>query len=165
MSVQAYIKDNPAALCALLQELVRIPTVNPPGENYAEIVGLLEAKCQALGMQTQIAEVPTERAEQVIPNAESHPRSNLIARWDVGAEKTVHFNAHYDVVPVAGEWRFNDPFSGEIDGEWLYGRGSDDMKTLSLHSYLQFRLSKRPTSNHSSISNALSPVMKRPAGS
>ena len=112
----------------MLQELVRTPTVNPPGENYAEIVGLLEAKCQALGMQTQIAEVPTDRAEQVISNAATHPRLNLIARWDVGAEKTVHFNAHYDVVPVAGDWRFNNPFSGEIDGEWLYGRGADDMK-------------------------------------
>ena len=128
MSVQAYIKDNQAALCALLQELVRIPTVNPPGENYAEMVGLLAAKCKALGMRTQIAKVPKRRADQVIANAESHQRLNLIARWDVGAEKTVHFNAHYDVVPVAGHWRFGDPFSGEIDGEWLYGRGADDMK-------------------------------------
>lgn len=128
MSVQDYIKDNQDTLCALLQELVRIPTVNPPGDNYAEIVGLLEAKCQALGMQTRVVAVPSERAGQVIPNAESHPRLNLIARWDVGAEKTVHFNAHYDVVPVAGTWRFDDPFSGEIEGEWLYGRGADDMK-------------------------------------
>ena len=128
MSVQTYIKDNQTELCELLQELVRIPTVNPPGENYAEIVGLLETKCKALGMQTRIAKVPKRRAEQVIPNADSHPRLNLIARWDVGAEKTVHFNAHYDVVPVAGDWRFDDPFSGEIDGEWLYGRGADDMK-------------------------------------
>ena len=53
-------------------------------------------------MQTRIAKVPKRRAEQVISNADSHPRLNLIARWDVGAEKTVHFNAHYDVVPVAG---------------------------------------------------------------
>ncbi len=128
MSIQTYIKDNQTALCALLQELVRIPTLNPPGENYAEIAGLLEAKCQALGMVTQIAEVPTARAAQVISNAATHPRLNLIARWDVGAEKTVHFNAHYDVVPVAGTWRFNNPFSGEIEGEWLYGRGADDMK-------------------------------------
>ena len=75
MSVQTYIKDNQAALCALLQELVRIPTVNPPGENYTEIVGLLAAKCQALGMDTQIAEVPTERAAQVISNASTHPRT------------------------------------------------------------------------------------------
>ncbi len=128
MSVQTYIRDNQAALCTLLQELVRIPTLNPPGENYAEIVGLLEAKCQALDMQTQIAEVPTERAAQVISNATTHPRTNLIARWDTGAEKTVHFNAHYDVVPAAGNWRFDNPFSGEIDSEWLYGRGADDMK-------------------------------------
>ena len=91
MSVQTYIKDNQTALCAMLQELVRIPTVNPPGENYAEIVGLLDTKCQALGMQTQIAEVPTPRAEQVISNAVTHPRLNLIARWDVGAEKNRAF--------------------------------------------------------------------------
>ncbi len=127
MSVQTYIKDNRNALCALLQELVRIPTVNPPGENYAEIVGLLEAKCNALDMKTKIVKVPKLRAQQVISNAGSHPRLNLIARWNVGAEKTVHFNAHYDVVPVTEGWRFN-PFGGEINGEWLYGRGADDMK-------------------------------------
>ena len=128
MSIHTYIKDNQASLCGLLQELVRIPTVNPPGENYAEIVELLEAKCKTLGMKTKVVKVPKRRAEQVISNASSHPRLNLMARWDVGAEKTVHFNAHYDVVPVAGEWRFNDPFSGKIEGEWLYGRGADDMK-------------------------------------
>ena len=128
MSIHTYIKDNQVSLCGLLQELVRIPTVNPPGENYAEIVELLEAKCKTLGMKTKVVKVPKRQAEQVISNASSHPRLNLIARWDVGAEKTVHFNAHYDVVPVAGEWRFNNPFSGKIEGEWLYGRGADDMK-------------------------------------
>ena len=127
MSIQTYIKDNQNALCALLQELVRIPTVNPPGENYAEIVGLLEAKCNALDMKTKIVNVPKRRADRVISNAASHPRVNLIARWDVGAEKTVHFNAHYDVVPVTEGWRFN-PFGGDIDEAWLYGRGADDMK-------------------------------------
>ena len=128
MSVQNYIKDNQSSLCELLQELVRIPTVNPPGENYAEIVELLEGKCQSLGMKTRVVKVTKRRADEVISNAATHPRLNLIARWDVGAEKTVHFNAHYDVVPVAGKWRYNDPFSGKIDGDWLYGRGSDDMK-------------------------------------
>ncbi len=128
MSVQNYIKDNQAALCKLLQELVKIPTVNPPGENYTKIVELLEEKCKTLGMNTKVVKVTKRRAEQVISNVSTHPRLNLLARWDVGAEKTVHFNAHFDVVPVSGEWRFDDPFSGKIDGEWLYGRGSDDMK-------------------------------------
>lgn len=128
MSVRKYIKDNQTKLCRLLQELVRIPTVNPPGENYTEIVELLEAKCSDLGMKTKVVKVPQRRVEQIIPNATDYPRLNLIARWDVGAEKTVHFNSHYDVVPVAGDWRFNNPFSGKIEGDWLYGRGSDDMK-------------------------------------
>jgi succinyl-diaminopimelate desuccinylase len=91
MSIHTYIKDNQVSLCGLLQELVRIPTVNPPGENYAEIVELLEAKCKTLGMKTKVVKVPKRRAEQVISNASSHPRLNLIARWDVGAEKNSAF--------------------------------------------------------------------------
>ena len=37
------------------------------------------------------------------------------------------FDAHMDVVPVAGEWKM-DPFGGEIVDGRLYGRGSTDMK-------------------------------------
>jgi putative selenium metabolism hydrolase len=37
------------------------------------------------------------------------------------------FDAHMDVVPVAGEWHM-DPFGGEIVDGRLYGRGSTDMK-------------------------------------
>jgi putative selenium metabolism hydrolase len=37
------------------------------------------------------------------------------------------FDAHMDVVPVAGEWQM-DPFGGEVVDGRLYGRGSTDMK-------------------------------------
>ena len=123
----AYIEQNKKALCASLQELVRIPTVNPPGDNYAEIVDLLDERCRELGMQTRIVPVPEAEAIRVVPHADAYPRMNLIARWDLGAEKTVHFNAHFDVVPVSGKWRAH-PFDPQIKGDWLYGRGSDDMK-------------------------------------
>ena len=122
-----YIEKGKAKLCDSLKELVRIPTVNPPGTNYAEIVQLLQERCETLGMSTKIVPVPQAEAQSVVPHADDYPRMNLIARWDVGAEKTVHFNAHYDVVPVSGDWRF-DPFKPEIVGDWLYGRGADDMK-------------------------------------
>jgi succinyl-diaminopimelate desuccinylase len=125
--IHTYIEKGRDALCASLQELVRIPTVNPPGTHYAEIVDLLEMRCQGLGLQTQILRVPQSEAQAIVPHADDHPRLNLIARWDVGAAKTVHFNAHYDVVPVSGKWRM-DAFHPHIDGDWLYGRGSDDMK-------------------------------------
>lgn len=126
-NIYTYIERGRDALCASLQELVRISTVNPPGTNYAEIVEVLGERCKSLGMQTQVVRVPQHEAQAVVPHADSYPRLNLIARWDVGAEKTVHFNAHYDVVPVSGDWKI-DAFQPQIDGDWLYGRGSDDMK-------------------------------------
>ena len=122
-----YIKQGRDPLCESLKELVSIPTVNPPGTHYTEIVEVLQARCKALGMQTEMVQVPQAEAQTVVPHAENYPRLNLIARWDVGAEKTVHFNAHYDVVPVSGNWR-RPPFQPEVVGDWLYGRGSDDMK-------------------------------------
>lgn len=121
------IEKSAASICRSLKELVSIPTVNPPGTNYTEIVFVLQARCEALGMQTQIVHVPQAEAQTVVPHADTYPRLNLIARWDVGAEKTVHFNAHYDVVPVAGHWR-TDAFHPQVSGDWLYGRGSADMK-------------------------------------
>ncbi|WGW05140.1 succinyl-diaminopimelate desuccinylase [Tropicibacter oceani] len=57
--------------------------------------------------------------------------SNLFARWgDKGAAKTFGFNGHTDVVPIGNpeDWTF-DPFGAEIDGGFLYGRGSTDMKS------------------------------------
>ncbi len=36
--------------------------------------------------------------------------------------------AHFDVVPVEGNWTF-EPFSGEIDDSFIYGRGTLDTKS------------------------------------
>lgn len=122
-----YIDRNVPRLCQRLQALIRIPTVNPPGTNYAEIVGLLEGWCRELDLGTEIHRVPTEEAQMHLPHAIEYPRMNLIAKWNTGAEKTVHFNSHFDVVPTSDGWS-QDPFDPQIDGDWLYGRGSDDMK-------------------------------------
>ena len=50
-------------------------------------------------MQTRIVPVPEAEAVKVVPHADVYPRMNLIAKWNLGAEKTIHFNAHFDVVP------------------------------------------------------------------
>ena len=125
--VCSYIDQNKDTLCSLLKELVKVPTVNLPGTHYEDMVGFLEERCQTMGMQTQVVRVPEGEAQKVVPDSGKYPRLNLIARWDVGAKKTVHFNGHYDVVPPSGKWR-TDPFDPQIQGDWLYGRGSDDMK-------------------------------------
>jgi len=110
-----------------VQELVRVPTANPPGENYAECVALLEEKLKAIGLKTRVVRVPKSVVKEVAPEFVDYPRYNLIARWDVGARETVHFNGHYDVVPASGKWRFG-PFEPKTDNGWLYGRGACDMK-------------------------------------
>ena len=122
-----FIERNQAQVVSRLQEIVRIPTTNPPGSNYEEMVRWLGRCCSELGMKVALHRVPDRivEAEGVDP---SHPRLNLLARWDVGASQTAHFNAHYDVVPAAGRWRHGGPFSAVVSGEWLYGRGSGDMK-------------------------------------
>jgi succinyl-diaminopimelate desuccinylase len=122
-----YIHGRSHELTELLRELVAVPTVNPPGRDYAQMVDLIADKCAGLSMSTEVLEVPTAEALRIVPHADEYPRLNLIARWDVGAERTVHFNSHYDVVPVSQGWS-RDPFDPTVQGQWLYGRGADDMK-------------------------------------
>lgn len=122
-----YIERNERRLVQLLQEMVRVPTVNPPGRNYAQMVALLKSECEGRGLVAKIHEVPSAKVQKVVGTVD-FPRYNLLARWDVGAQRTVHFNAHYDVVPVAGQWKFASAFEPGISAGSLYGRGSGDMK-------------------------------------
>jgi succinyl-diaminopimelate desuccinylase len=122
-----YLEKHERKLVRSLQEMVRVPTVNPPGERYREMVDLLQGRCRELGMKGKVYRVPDERVEKVVGSTD-FPRYNLVARWDVGAKKTVHFNGHFDVVPAAGKWRYGDPFRPEVNHGMLYGRGSGDMK-------------------------------------
>jgi len=57
--------------------------------------------------------------------------ANLFARWGAkGANRSLGFNGHTDVVPVgdAAAWT-HDPFGGEILEGVLWGRGATDMKS------------------------------------
>ncbi len=129
-SAASYLDSCASQLTALLGELVRCDTTNPPGRNYDTMTRLLVAKLQEAGLSAKRLSVPraTQRAA-LPPDQWEFPRSNVLGRWKVrGAKRTVHFNAHYDVVPVSGKWRHGDPFSGAVDGSWIYGRGTADMK-------------------------------------
>jgi acetylornithine deacetylase len=58
-------------------------------------------------------------------------RLNLVARWGESSKSpaALLLNGHIDVVPEGERERWSsDPYSGEIRGETLYGRGSCDMK-------------------------------------
>ena len=110
-------------LVKLTRELVSIPTVNPPGNNYLEICKYLETRLKKAGFSTQLL-----RAEGAIGDSERYPRWNILAHFDgMSGGECIHFNSHVDVVQVGNDWTRN-PFDGSIEGDKIYGRGTCDMK-------------------------------------
>lgn len=130
MTPAAYIDRHASRLLGSLRRFVRIATVNPPGERYDEMTACLARELARLGMEARRFPVPAPLIRRSLPPAlRAHPRFNVLGRLAVpGARKTLHFNAHYDVVPVSGRWRHGSPFSGAVEGRWIYGRGTADMK-------------------------------------
>ena len=121
-ALRAAVAEDRDRLVALLQRLVRIPSVNPkfvqdPAQNReAEVQDVIEAELGALGFAT----------------ARSFPlpgRPNLIGTWPGGQARSLALCGHVDVVPVGdpATWTV-DPFGAEIRGDRLLGRGSGDMK-------------------------------------
>jgi succinyl-diaminopimelate desuccinylase len=125
-----YIDRHPGELLSRLQHLVGVSTVNPPGENYDAITRWLRQEMEAVGLRTRRYAIPAALLKKTLP-PEQHafPRFNLLGKLPApGATKTIHFNAHYDVVPVSGKWRHGSAFSGAIERGWIFGRGTADMK-------------------------------------
>ena len=99
----------------LLQELIRVDTTNPPG-NETVAAELLRAYLEDSGVECELYAREPERA-------------NLVARLPGrGDGPTLLLLSHTDVVLAdAAEWSA-DPFGGELrDGE-VWGRGALDMK-------------------------------------
>jgi succinyl-diaminopimelate desuccinylase len=128
MTPARYLARHQADLVRFLQQLVRLNTVNPPGNNYGEITTFLTQTLRDIGLQARRVQVAPALQKKTQPELMDYPRYNVVARWDTGAKKTVHFNAHFDVVPVSGQWRHGSPFNPAIEGGWMYGRGTSDMK-------------------------------------
>lgn len=109
-------------LVELTRALVRIPTVNPPGEHYRDAAELLGRELSARGY-----EVDYHEAEGRPEHTPAHPRVNVMGRLGGSARPAVHLNGHLDVVPASGGWTV-DPFAGVVKDGKLYGRGTADMK-------------------------------------
>ena len=103
----------------LLQELIRIPSVNH-GEGKGdeeEVAKFVVAKLAEVGIASELIETGPKRFNVVarIPGADA-TRPGLV----------VH--GHLDVVPAnAADWSF-DPFAGDIKDGYVRGRGAVDMK-------------------------------------
>ncbi|MCD2173544.1 acetylornithine deacetylase/succinyl-diaminopimelate desuccinylase family protein [Rhizobium sp. C4] len=110
-------------LVTLTSELIRIPTLNPPGEAYLEVCEYLKRRLQPKGFAIEMI-----RAVDAPGDSDRYPRWNVIARREGRyAGECVHFNSHTDVVEPGRGWTL-DPFGGEVKDGKVYGRGACDMK-------------------------------------
>ncbi len=101
-----------------LQELVRVPTDTPPGNNapHAERTAVL---LEAMGLHAEQHAVPADEVHA----AGMQSVTNLVVRRRFGPGRTVLLNAHGDVVPPGEGWT-HDPYGGEIADGKMYGRAT-----------------------------------------
>jgi succinyl-diaminopimelate desuccinylase len=111
------------ALVSTTQDLIRIPTLNPPGDKYHDICSYLQARLERSGFSTELI-----RAKGALGDSEKTPRWNIIARHEGATSgECVHFNSHTDVVHVGEGWT-RDPFAAKVEDDRISGRGACDMK-------------------------------------
>lgn len=99
----------------LTRKMIAFNTVNPPG-NESELARFAAGILEQAGFQIAFHPLGPDR-------------DNVVAVLKGTGEKpSLCFSGHLDTVPLGGApWRA-DPFSGDQDGDILYGRGSSDMK-------------------------------------
>lgn len=90
----------------LTHELISIPSENPPGNHYGDVVESLFRHLKQLGFETK---------------AQGECLLSLIGDC---SERVLYFSGHYDVVPAQDSAQFQ-PI---VRGANLFGRGSSDMK-------------------------------------
>jgi succinyl-diaminopimelate desuccinylase len=101
-----------------LQELIRVPTDTPPGNNAPHAERTAEL-LKAFGMEAE---------KHPVPQAEVHAHglqsiTNLVVRRRYGEGTTIALNAHGDVVAPGEGWT-HDPYGGEIVDGKIYGRAA-----------------------------------------
>ncbi|HKD23935.1 MAG TPA: acetylornithine deacetylase/succinyl-diaminopimelate desuccinylase family protein, partial [Rhizomicrobium sp.] len=110
-------------IVALTQDLIRFPTVNPPGEAYRPCAEYVGERLARRGMKVEYV-----RATGSPGDSDKYPRINVVARHEGKSPGScVHFNGHLDVVQTGAGWTV-DPFGGTVRDGKVYGRGACDMK-------------------------------------
>lgn len=113
-----------------LQNLIRFETVNPPG-NESLVANYLREVVEREGVEGQVLEG-------------TPGRGNFVARIKgSGNGRPILLMAHSDVVSVeADKWQ-HPPFSADIDGGMIWGRGAVDTKNLVASELMVMLLVKR----------------------
>ena len=111
----ALVEQHKDELLQLCSDLIKIPSVNPPGEMEA-ITSFICGYLDKHGISYEVL-----RPTPTTPN--------IVATLGRKGGRRLILNGHADVVPPGNleKWDF-DPFCGDIRGGTIFGRGASDMK-------------------------------------
>lgn len=122
-----YIDSLKDELIKLTKDLIKIPTVNPPGKNYEEFSAFVSDWLTEIGFKVTVIEIRSNLDKLLQPKAYG-PRFNVLAKLKGSLNHPIlHFNGHYDVVAPCVGWT-KEPFIPIVEGGRLYGLGASDMK-------------------------------------
>ncbi|RYM02739.1 M20 family peptidase [Sporolactobacillus sp. THM7-7] len=111
-----FLKKSEQDSVAFLQDLLRIDSTNPPGDESI-LRDKIRQRALLLNLETEVQSVNKDRANLIVKLKGNGNKPSLI------------FCGHMDTVGVGrSRWTF-DPFSGEISEGKMYGRGASDMKS------------------------------------
>jgi succinyl-diaminopimelate desuccinylase len=105
---------NKARLIKLTQQLIRLESQNPPGNEY-KIASFVSRYLKRLGLKVKTYEFAQKR-----PNVVGILKGKT-------SGKPLLFNPHLDTVPAGRGWKF-PAFAGKIYKNRIYGRGATDCK-------------------------------------
>ncbi|MGV6875235.1 M20 family metallopeptidase [Pseudochelatococcus sp. B33] len=101
-------------LVDLARKLIALDTINPPGQE-SEAVMFCASWLKNIGFDCTV-------------HSHSPTRASLIATRERGSGLPLCFSGHLDTVPLGNAPWTRPPFDGLTEGDWLFGRGSSDMK-------------------------------------
>ena len=155
--IENWVNKNSDEILNMLSELIQIKTVNlPPGGNEKPGQEYLYDKVSKyipdedidvfeIDDIVGIRENPLFFATSDGQTKDYKNRPNIVAKINGSSgSRSMAFSGHMDVMPVYNEaWKvFTDPFSGKIKDGRMYGRGSMDMKSGTLASFMALKCIK-----------------------
>ncbi|MCF4114126.1 MULTISPECIES: M20 family metallopeptidase [Dethiosulfovibrio] len=114
-SIIDFVDSNTDKILDFTSRLIKANSVNPPGDER-EVADVAAREIRSLGLDCEILD---------------HGANYRSVIATVGKTKDVPgimLNGHLDTVPPGEITWDRDPFSGEVEGGYIYGRGSSDMK-------------------------------------
>ena len=109
----SFVKETD--LVKFCQEIIRIKSVNPPGDEL-QAAEYVASALKRIGLEVELIK-------------HSPTRASVLARLKSSRKKpALLFNGHLDTVPVGAEKWIHEPFQGDQSEGKIWGRGSADMK-------------------------------------